>query len=211
YYISFVIIGSILISMVLFAGELSLKRILRAVMVSVVIVVGLMTVGVGKDMLNTWNREADVKHLESYRKGLTVDRSAVHADQEYKSSFDIIKYLPSRLTTFLFAPFPWQLANARVVASFIEMPFWWVLFPFVLSGLMFMLRHKNVREFIPLIVYTLMLTLLYAIVQGNLGTAYRMRAQVLPFFLMMASVGVSVRTAKNLKIDPSMILKKEMR
>ena len=209
FYITFVILGAIFISTILFAGELSLKRISRALISAFVIFVGLLSFGVGGDMVNRWNKEANVKRLETYRRELSVSRSAVHTDQEYTSSFDIIKYLPIRMTTFLFAPFPWQLVNTRTMVAFVEMPLWWTIFPFVIFGIIFMLQHRNVREFIPLIVYTLLLTTLYSIVEGNMGTAYRMRAQVLPFFFMMASVGISVRKAKKMNVNQRLILRDE--
>jgi hypothetical protein len=211
FYLVFVILGTIFASLILFAGELSLKRILRGFAISFFVFVGLFSIGIGNELLNRWEKEANVKQLNRYKDGLTINNRTVHEGDTYNTPLDILKYLPARLITFLFAPFPWQIVNARMAVSFVEMPFWWYMFYFVIKGILFMIKHKHVREFLPLVLYSLLLTVLYSIITGNLGDAYRMRAQVLPIYFMMGSVGLAVKTAKQLKVDTNFILSKNLR
>ncbi len=152
-----------------------------------------------------------LNRAEQYRRGLTISRSAVHKEHSYKSSFDILRFLPQRTLTFLLAPFPWQIRNLRMVATSLEQPIWWYLFPFVIVGFLFLLRNKHVREFIPLLVYAPVLTLLFSVVQGNMGTAYRMRIQVLPFYLMMAAVGLASHKAKRLGLPQEYLFSPKLR
>jgi hypothetical protein len=41
----------------------------------------------------------------------------------------------------------------------------------------------------PILIFTLMLTLSYSVFQGNVGTAYRQRAQLLVFYFIFVAVG----------------------
>jgi len=42
----------------------------------------------------------------------------------------------------------------------------------------------------PILIFTVMLTLAYSVFQGNVGTAYRQRAQVLVFYFIFVAVGL---------------------
>jgi hypothetical protein len=173
--------------------------------------VAAFALGMGSGIISKFEDEASIEKLEYYRSVRTSSRAAVFEDQSYKTTGDVIKYLPIRLVTFLFAPFPWQVYSVKTAVSFIEMPFWWFLFPFVIKGLIFMLKHKHAKIFIPLIIYTISLTLLFTLGSGNIGNMYRLRSQVLPFFLFMGVVGLSLRKAKNLGISQINILSRKLR
>jgi hypothetical protein len=41
----------------------------------------------------------------------------------------------------------------------------------------------------PIIIFTTLLTLTYSILQGNIGTAYRQRAQLLIFYFVFIAIG----------------------
>jgi hypothetical protein len=41
----------------------------------------------------------------------------------------------------------------------------------------------------PILIFTVMLTLAYSVFQGNVGTAYRQRAQLLVFYFIFVAVG----------------------
>jgi len=69
-----------------------------------------------------------------------------------------------------------------------EMLVWWSLFPLLVLGLWFTLKYR-LRQALPILLFTTMLTLAYSIFQGNVGTAYRQRAQLLIFYFMFVAVG----------------------
>jgi Ca2+/Na+ antiporter len=69
-----------------------------------------------------------------------------------------------------------------------EMLVWWGSFPLLVLGGWFTLKYR-LRQALPIILFTMMLTLAYSIFQGNVGTAYRQRSQLLVFYFMFVAVG----------------------
>jgi len=96
--------------------------------------------------------------------------------------------MPLGIAYLLFAPFPWQLGSMRQVVALPEMLLWWSSLPLLILGLGFCLRYR-LGQTAPILVFTTLLTLAYSIFQGNVGTAYRQRAQLLVFYLIFVSVG----------------------
>ncbi len=69
-----------------------------------------------------------------------------------------------------------------------EMMVWWSCIPLLALGLRFTIKHR-VRQVAPILIFVLLLTLTYSILQGNVGTAYRQRAQLLIFYFVFVAVG----------------------
>ncbi|MDX6272064.1 MAG: hypothetical protein QOD28_3287, partial [Acidobacteriota bacterium] len=61
-------------------------------------------------------------------------------------------------------------------------------FPLLVLGGWFTLKYR-LRQALPIILFTTMLTLAYSIFQGNVGTAYRQRSQLLIFYFIFVAVG----------------------
>jgi hypothetical protein len=99
-----------------------------------------------------------------------------------------ISAIPVGMLYLLFAPFPWQLASLRQSITLPEMVVWWASFPLLCVGLWFTLKHR-LRQALPILIFTMMLTLAYSVFQGNVGTAYRQRSQLLVFYFIFVSVG----------------------
>ncbi|PYT09964.1 MAG: hypothetical protein DMF60_01510, partial [Acidobacteria bacterium] len=55
-------------------------------------------------------------------------------------------------------------------------------------GLWFTIKHR-VRQVAPILIFVLLLTLTYSVLQGNVGTAYRQRAQLLIFYFVFVAAG----------------------
>jgi Ca2+/Na+ antiporter len=91
-------------------------------------------------------------------------------------------------TYLLLAPFPWQLASARQMITLPEMVIWWTSLPLLVVGLWFAIKHR-LREVAPILIFTTLLTLSYSILMGNVGTAYRQRAQLLIFYFIFVAIG----------------------
>ena len=47
----------------------------------------------------------------------------------------------------------------------------------------------RLRQIAPILIFTTMLSIAYSIFQGNVGTAYRQRAQLLVFYFIFVAVG----------------------
>src|SRR4029450_6234802 len=61
-------------------------------------------------------------------------------------------------------------------------------FPLLILGLWYAMKHR-LREVSPILLFTTMLTLAYSVFQGNVGTAYRQRSQLLVFYFIFVAVG----------------------
>jgi hypothetical protein len=110
------------------------------------------------------------------------------SDVDVSTTAGALSVIPLGLAYLLFAPFPWQFASLRQSITFPEMVVWWVSFPLLLMGIRFTLKHR-LRQALPILIFTTMLTLAYSIFQGNVGTAYRQRSQILVFYFIFVAVG----------------------
>jgi hypothetical protein len=138
------------------------------------------------------------QQFETYGSGEQLQRMRLDAAQSAQSGFgtdvDVsttsgaISAIPVGFTYLLLAPFPWQLGSLRQVMVLPEMVVWWFAIPLLVLGAWFTLKHR-IREIAPILIFTSLLTLTYSIVQGNVGTAYRQRAQLLVFYFIFVAVG----------------------
>lgn len=158
---------------------------------AVIIIVGLALTYLGV------TRYASV-HLTYYTRLERVQQSrqdsAVSAQSGYGREVDVstgegaIKTIPLGLVYLLFAPFPWQLTSLRQSITLPEMLIWWASFPLLILGLWFSIKYR-LRQISPILIFTVMLSLAYSIVQGNVGNAYRQRSQLLVFYFIFVAVG----------------------
>jgi 4-amino-4-deoxy-L-arabinose transferase-like glycosyltransferase len=138
------------------------------------------------------------QQIEVYGSAEEVQRMRLDAAQSAESGFgrdlDVsttsgaITAVPVGLTYLLLAPFPWQFGSFRQMLTLPEMVVWWCALPLLALGAWFTIKHR-LREIAPILIFTSLLTLTYSIVQGNVGTAYRQRAQLLVFYFIFVAVG----------------------
>src|SRR6185295_7956604 len=112
-------------------------------------------------------------------------------DVDVSTTEGALTAIPIGTLYLLFAPFPWQLASLRQSLPLPEMIVWWLCFPFVVLGFWYGLKHR-LSEVAPILIFTTMLTLAYSLVQGNVGTAYRQRSQLLVFYFIFLAVGAVI-------------------
>ena len=97
--------------------------------------------------------------------------------------------LPVGLVYLLFAPFPWSISGVRQALVAPETLVWYALMPAFVRGVGVGLR-RQFSAIMPIVVFAVSLTLAYALMQGNVGTAYRQRTQITMFFFIFMAVGV---------------------
>jgi hypothetical protein len=100
--------------------------------------------------------------------------------------------LPTGLVYLLFAPFPWAVSGLRQALVLPETLVWYALMPAFVRGLVYAVKHR-LRSVLPILVFAASLTAAYALMQGNVGTAYRQRTQVTMFFFIFMGVGIVER------------------
>lgn len=160
--------------------------------VTIVILVGLMTTYVlvlrraDAQLDNLVNLEA----VQATRSDLAKSaESGFNKDVDVSTTTGALSAIPVGLIYLLFAPFPWQYANLRQSITLPEMLVWWASFPVFGLGIWFTIKYR-LRQALPVLLFTTMMTLAYSIFQGNIGTAYRMRAQLLVFYFIFIAAGV---------------------
>jgi hypothetical protein len=109
-------------------------------------------------------------------------------DVDVSTTGGALTAIPVGMVYLLFAPFPWQVANLRQSITIPEMVIWWASFPLLVLGVWFTIKHRF-RQALPILIFTTMLTLAYSVFQGNVGTAYRQRSQILVFYFIFVAVG----------------------
>ena len=136
--------------------------------------------------------EADLVEVDRARQALAYGGSAYHGDANVSTPRSALRFLPIGLAYFLLSPAPWQMGNTRQLLTLPEMLAWYALLPQVAMGVVAALRSRYSRA-LPVVLFALFATVSYALVESNLGTAYRHRAQVLIPLFIFAAVGIAAR------------------
>lgn len=135
-----------------------------------------------------FSRYADLKTIQMSRTDQANAGSGFGKDVDVGTTEGALTAIPIGLVYLLFAPFPWDMATVRQSITLPEMLIWWTAFPLLVLGLWYALRHR-LRQVAPIVIFTTMLTLAYSVFQGNVGTAYRQRSQLLVFYFIFVAVG----------------------
>ena len=119
-------------------------------------------------------------------------RSGFGQEYDVSTPTGALSALPTGLVYLLFAPFPWAISGLRQVLAVPETLVWYALMPAFVRGLAFAVK-RQLRAVLPILVFAVSLTAAYALMQGNVGTAYRQRTQITMFFFIFMGVGLAER------------------
>jgi hypothetical protein len=97
--------------------------------------------------------------------------------------------MPRGILYLLFSPFPWESGGPRRILALPETLLWYGLFPFCVIGMIYT-TFKHFRRSLIIFLFSIQLTLFYAIFQGNVGTAHRQRTQIFVFYFMFTAAGL---------------------
>lgn len=160
----------------------------RQFVVIVLVGVSLTYLGVTRYASAQFDRFATLEALNRSRTDLARAGSGFGQEVDVSTTQGAISTIPIGLVYLLFAPFPWQLASLRQSITFPEMIIWWCSFPLLVLGVWYSIRYR-LRQIAPILIFTTMLSIAYSVFQGNVGTAYRQRAQLLVFYFIFVAVG----------------------
>lgn len=133
--------------------------------------------------------QLNLQRVQVSRKDLARSaESGFGRDVDVSTTSGALSTIPMGLVYLLFAPFPWQIGSLRQSITVPEMVIWWASFPLLVLGLWFTVKYR-LRMISPILIFTVMLTFAYSVFQGNVGTAYRQRAQLLVFYFIFVAVG----------------------
>jgi hypothetical protein len=170
------------------------RAVLTGIAAVLLIAIIMRTVGFG-----LWELErASLANLNLQRK---YSASVEGAEGSFRPEVDIsspgraIAWLPVGVIYFLFAPFPWQVLSGNQVFGLPDVVLFYLLLPAVLRGLLFAIRRR-LRESVMLLLVVVSITILYALVEGNVGIIFRHRAQVLVPLMIFAGLGIAAKREK---------------
>lgn len=138
-----------------------------------------------------FDKYANLETIQASRVDMAGAGSGFGKDVDVGTAEGALSIIPMGIVYLLFAPFPWQFTTLRQSITLPEMIVWWLSFPLLVLGLWYSIRHR-LRQVSPIVMFTTMLTLAYSLFQGNVGTAYRQRSQLLVFYFIFVAVGAII-------------------
>ena len=138
-----------------------------------------------------WLESANFEAIQAQREALATGGTVFRPEADVSSTLRGLQYLPYGLAFFFLAPFPWQVGTTLSLMTLPEMLVWYTLLPLVFLGGWHLLKTRFVAAQ-PLVLFLVLTGAVYALVEGNAGTAYRHRAQLILFMLILAAAGLEV-------------------
>ncbi len=174
----------------------SAQSMVRRTAVLILLGLGLTYLGVIRNATIDFQRYGNLEQLQRSRQDLAQSaESGFGEDSDVSTAGGAISTLPIGFTYLIFAPFPWEMDSLRQTITLPEVLLWWSMIPLVVIGIWFTVRHR-LRYSIPILIFSLMLTLAYSVFQGNVGTAYRQRTQIQVFLFIFVAVAITLYLEK---------------
>src|SRR6266849_3347858 len=189
FYVFYIVVVAVTAAFVLGRRPLSAKSFARQFIVMITIGVVLAYFGVSRYASAQFETFGSLRNLQVMRQDAARSaQSGFGEDVDVSTPAGALGAIPLGFSYLLFAPFPWQFGSLRALITLPEMIVWWCCIPLLVMGLWFTIKHR-VRQVAPILIFTVLLTLTYSVLQGNVGTAYRQRAQLLVFYFVFVAIG----------------------
>jgi len=188
FYIFYMMVAAVGGSFVMGMKAMNAQGFIQRFVVIAVVGLAFTWFGVLRYAGTQFERYGDLKMIQVSRIDQSNAGSGFAKDVDVSTTQGALTAIPIGLVYLLFAPFPWDMATLRQSITLPEMLLWWGSFPLLVLGLWYALRHR-LRQVAPIVIFTTMLTLVYSLFQGNVGTAYRQRSQLLIFYFIFVAVG----------------------
>lgn len=190
FYVFYMLLAAVVGAFVIGMRALTAQSMIRQFAIVLFLGLALMYFGVMRYAAAQYEVYGNLERVQVSRQDLaTSAKSGFGRDVDVSTTSGALSAIPLGLVYLLFAPFPWQLGSLRQSLTIPEMVIWWSSFPLLVVGIWFSLKHR-LRQMSSIFIFTSMLTLAYSVFQGNVGTAYRQRAQLLVFYFIFVAVGV---------------------
>jgi 4-amino-4-deoxy-L-arabinose transferase-like glycosyltransferase len=206
FYIAYFVVFATLSSFV-FSRRGSLLQLLFSYGLLVGALAVVFTLAVRQEALEEQSTYMTLERLQVTRSDQAIQgQSAFGREYNVSTPGGAILALPVGLTYLLFAPFPWAIAGTRQALVLPEMLVWYGLMPAFIMGLVHSVR-RHLGDVLPILTFAVSLTLAYALMQGNIGTAYRQRTQVTMFFFLFMGVGLVEKAKQKALPEGGRVLK----
>lgn len=191
YYIFYIAAVAVVGSFVI--GQKNTMRSIVGRSVAIVVIgVSLGYLGILRNSQFEISEMTSLERIQLSRKDLMQSAASGYGeDLDVSTTEGAITALPVGFAYLMLSPLPWQFTSTLAMTTLPEMILWWSMLPFLVIGLVYSFKNR-LRKCIAVMTFSLMLTLGYSILQGNVGTAYRQRAQIQVFLLMFVAVGWTI-------------------
>lgn len=188
YYIAIVVCGAVALGLVSVRGanrpgvstRITMPMLMRqgAIVVAFVGLMGTLGFQESADRPLEESPEGLLVQVDQYRRGLAMyGQSGYLPEADASTPQGAAEFAPVGLLYFLAAPFPWQTGSLRQNLVIPETVFWVLLYPLIAVGMARSFR-VNRPGTVMLMAATGGMCIVYALMSGNIGIAYRMRTQV---------------------------------
>jgi hypothetical protein len=189
FYVFYIVVLAAAAAFILGKNRLTAQSFARQLIIITVVSLALVYFGVNRYATVQIQTYGSAEQLQRMRSNAAQSaQSGFGGDSDVSTASGAITALPIGFTYLMLAPFPWQFGSVRQMLTLPEMVVWWCAIPLLILGAWFTVKFR-LREIAPILIFTSLLTLTYSIVQGNVGTAYRQRAQLLVFYFIFVAVG----------------------
>jgi 4-amino-4-deoxy-L-arabinose transferase-like glycosyltransferase len=138
---------------------------------------------------NEIDLEASLKAAENQRVAYsTGTKTGYLKEVHFSTPGEALAFIPLGIAYFLLSPFPWEIGSVVSMLSSVEVPPWYVVFAAALCGAYHHRHGRYQKKALVLSTFVLSLTIMYALVSGNTGTAMRHRTQLLPAFALLGGL-----------------------
>ncbi len=148
-----------------------------------------------------FEKYSQLKQIENFRVTIAAGSgSGVENRYDLNTTSGLILGTLVGAAHLMLAPFPWQLGGGsmRMVLTTPELlVWWWLFFAGLVPGFYYAIRSKF-SECQPMFFFIAGLGLLYSMMFGNVGLIFRQRAQLLPWLLVIAVVGLEQREIRKI-------------
>jgi hypothetical protein len=186
-------------------GMRAFAGVYKQVFIAGAMVVMLVVAGLSGSTVES-SELLNLQAVSTYRAGMaSTANSGFSRDIDVSTVQGALSFLPVGMATLLLAPFPWQMVSLRPLIAAPETIAWWLLFPATLRGLVLTVRNRF-HSASPLLLFSASLTIAYSLMQGNVGSAFRQRAQIFVFLFIFTAVGWYQRKCRKLQLDEKLLL-----
>jgi 4-amino-4-deoxy-L-arabinose transferase-like glycosyltransferase len=181
----------------LFTQRRGMVRSIVSYVFLVGLLAGALTLAIRRETLEQQAAYMTLDRLQITRQDQAMwGSSGFGQEQDVSTPTGALAALPKGLVYLLLAPFPWAVSSLRQALAVPETLVWYALMPAFVRGLVYSIKHR-LREVLPILVFATTLTCAYAVMQGNVGTAYRQRTQISMFFFILMGTGIAQRRYRN--------------
>jgi len=187
---------SILVVVVTLAIPEFRKRRTRFTIMAIVVIGAMAALYASGTLISTEAQfdKFDLRYAQNFRGAVATGGSGVTSNFDIQTPSGFVLGITVGFAHLMLAPFPWQLGGAslRMLLTLPELlAWWWLFFWGVVPG---MRRIKNeFSNLLPLLLMLAMMAALYSVLFGNVGLAYRQRAQLLPWLFIIGVRGLEFK------------------